>query len=324
MYQFYYSKPEGKKTPEYKRRIEDVFSVSAICPTMWEEHCLECSAPLCYGTCKQFVSRYYEDNDDNPIRRYGLEWVVDFKRINPINTTIRMDGSFYSYKSIYTDIRPYCPTTQSSADGSLYKYVGWYLGDNANSNGQETKNLKTNLTIVTHIPQVRMIVSMKLESCLMRYSRALSEDSDGTARSYALSNREDMTSITDESVYDRRGYSVTYPVYYTSYDDPSPRPFMEDYLAAKGVDNDLYADLSKLVVANTTYDYTFLRDWMSPYFSANISVTKEIGDLASISFYANNFFNNLGRVYSTKSGNWTSVSSYIPNFYYGLTVRFKF
>ena len=273
---------------------------------------------------KQFVSRCFEDNDDNPIHRYGLEWVVDFKRINPINTTIRLDGTFYGYRSVYTDVVAYCPTTSMSADGSLYKYVGWYVGGNGNSNGQETKSIKTNLTVVTHVPQVRLIVSLKLESCLMRYSRALSENSDGTARSYALANREDITSVTDESVYDRRGYSVTYPLYYTSYDDPAPRPFFEDYMAAKNNDNDLYSDLSKLVVANTTYEYTFLRDWMTPYFSANISITKEIRDIASVSFYANNFFNNLGQVYSTKSGNWSSVSSYIPNFYYGLTVRVKF
>ena len=78
------------------------------------------------------------------------------------------------------------------------------------------------------------------------------------------------------------------------------------------------------MVAGTTYSYTFLDDYLSPYFSANFSVTKEIGDLASISFYANNFFNNMGQVYSSKTGTWSSVSQYIPRFHYGLTVRFKF
>ena len=53
-------------------------------------------------------------------------------------------------------------------------------------------------------------------------------------------------------------------------------------------------------------------------------MTKEIGDLASISFYANNCFNNMGQVYSTKTKTWGSVTSYIPRFHYGLTVRLNF
>ena len=75
---------------------------------------------------------------------------------------------------------------------------------------------------------------------------------------------------------------------------------------------------------NETYSYTFLKDYVSPYFSVNFSVTKEIGDLASISFYANNFFNNMGQVHSTRTGEWNSVSSYIPRFHYGLTLRLNF
>ena len=66
------------------------------------------------------------------------------------------------------------------------------------------------------------------------------------------------------------------------------------------------------------------KDYITPYFSMNFSVTKEIGDLASISFYANNFFNNFSQLRSTWSGNYVSASGYIPSFYYGLTLRFKF
>jgi hypothetical protein len=65
-------------------------------------------------------------------------------------------------------------------------------------------------------------------------------------------------------------------------------------------------------------------DYYSPYFSANFSVTKEIGDLASISFYANNFFNNRAQVWSSKTRSYNSVTGYIPKYYYGLTLRLKF
>jgi hypothetical protein len=278
-----------------------------------------------YKTINQFVSRYTEDNDDNPVKRYGLEWIIDFKRIKSLNTDIRFDGSYYNYKSVYTDLTAYCPSAVATSDGLPYKYVGWYVGGNSNSNGTETSNVKANLTVTTHIPKVRMILSVKLEASLYRYSRYLSENPDGSERSKLISDRADMLSFADGSIYDGPRYSVTWPDYYSSIDNPDVKiPFGEALLAAKQEDALLYSDLSKLVVPNTTYNHTYLEDRISPYFSANVSVTKEIGDLASISFYANNFFNNMAQVYSTKTGTWSSTSNYIPKFYYGLTLRLKF
>ena len=275
---------------------------------------------------KQLISNYFEDNDDTPVSRYGLEWVIDFARIRPLNTTVRLDGSWYAYRSVYTDLVAYSPQNQMASAGGPYQYVGWYYGDNSLSNGRETRSLRTNVTITTNIPRVRMIFSLKLESCLLNYSRSLSERGDGSARSYVLSDRTDLLSLTDASVYDNAGgcYSVVFPDTYCSYDDPTPRPFLEDFLQARREDPAKYADLSRLVVPGTTYSNTFLKDYVSPYFCVNFSVTKEIGDLASISFYANNFFNNMGQVHSTRTGEWNSVSSYIPRFHYGLTLRLNF
>ena len=54
-------------------------------------------------------------------------------------------------------------------------------------------------------------------------------------------------------------------------------------------------------------------------------MTKEIGDHVSVSFYANNFFNNMSTVHSSQTGLETSLfsSSYIPSYYYGLSLRVK-
>ena len=67
--------------------------------------------------------------------------------------------------------------------------------------------------------------------------------------------------------------------------------------------------------------YTFALDGYGPYFSANISITKEIGDHVSLSFFANNFTNSRKQVTSMATG----VSAiFTPDFYYGLTCRLKF
>ena len=278
---------------------------------------------LTYATRESFVSKRYADNDVSPVTRYGIEWVVDFKRIRPINTTIRLDGAFYGYRSVDRNITAYCPTSVTSADGTPFKYVGFYYGGNSISNGTESRRLNTNLTVTTHIPKVRMVISLKLEASLLRYSRFLSE-MDGGQRSYVLSGRTDYFPAEDGgNIYDGDSYTVTYPLYYVSYDDLSPRNFYEDFVWARDNDPQLYSDLSRLAV-KSSYTYYFAKDRISPYFSANISVTKEIGDIASISFYANNFFNNHGQVYSTRTERWSSVSSYIPGFFYGLSLRLKF
>ena len=58
MYQFYYA-DKGKNFPqcEFKKNISDVFKITAVRPAMWEEHCLECSAPLCFENCLHYSAR---------------------------------------------------------------------------------------------------------------------------------------------------------------------------------------------------------------------------------------------------------------------------
>ncbi len=58
MYQFYYA-DEGKNNArqDIKLNIRDLFNITAVRPAMWEEHCLECSAPLCFENCLHFSPR---------------------------------------------------------------------------------------------------------------------------------------------------------------------------------------------------------------------------------------------------------------------------
>ncbi len=58
MYQFYYA-DKSKDFPcgEFKKNIADVFKITAVRPAMWEEHCLECSAPLCFESCLHYSPR---------------------------------------------------------------------------------------------------------------------------------------------------------------------------------------------------------------------------------------------------------------------------
>ncbi len=58
MYQFYYAKKaSGLVRKECKQNIREHFQIAAVRPAMWEEHCLECSAPACFDSCVHYIAR---------------------------------------------------------------------------------------------------------------------------------------------------------------------------------------------------------------------------------------------------------------------------
>ena len=253
--------------------------------------------------------RFYLSNtryiNASPLDRYGLEWIIDFKQFKALNTSLRFDGNYYYYKSedetLFASMHN--SNTKMTGTGEPYQYIGWYRGTNGTStaqtsiaNGAISKTLNLNTTITTHIPKIRLIMALRIESTLYSYRKN-------------LSNFE----------------GDVYPEYYTTWDAPDTKiPFAEKFQWAKDNDATLYNDLQNLVVhPNTAYVMNANR--ISAYYSANLSVTKEIGDHVSISFYANNFFNNMKTVHSSQTDLDASLfsSSYIPSYYYGLSLRLK-
>ena len=71
MYQFYYADSKRQRERAACRmNVRDRFAVSAVRPAMWEEHCLECAAPLCFENCL-----HYQARSDGRCKRFenGLE-----------------------------------------------------------------------------------------------------------------------------------------------------------------------------------------------------------------------------------------------------------
>ena len=271
-----------------------------------------------------------------PLSRYGLEWIVDFAKIKALRTQLRLDGNYYYYKStddtFFTDVPLGISNVTSS--GQPFQYIGYYrgtsvttAGSSANasvSNGALSKQLNLNATITTHIPRIRLIVALRIESSLYSFRRSLSQQADGSSRGFMLDGKEGYTGEPYDGVTENK-FVVVYPEYYSTWENPSELiPFADAFLAAKDNDQKLYNDLTQLIV-RSNFAYTMNPNRLSAYYSANLSVTKEIGDHISISFYANNFFNNMKQVHSSQTDLYTSLfgSSYIPSYYYGLSMRLK-
>jgi hypothetical protein len=168
-----------------------------------------------------------------------------------------------------------------------------------------------------------MIVALRIETSLYGYSRQLSEYENGT-RGIVLNSNNDFFGEPYDGNSENQ-YIAVYPEYYTTWDKPTEFiPFAEKFAWAKENDQALYNDLSKLVV-RSNYAYVMNANRIGSYYSANLSVTKEMGDHVSVAFYANNFFNTMRKVHSSQTDLETSLfgSGYVPSYYYGLSLRLK-
>ncbi len=319
-YAFNYTpKPEVLAIPE-KDRVYGIDPVTGIV-TVRDQTGEKEAVQLNYETRKAFQVRSMCYNA-TPITRRGIEWVIDFPKIRPLNTSVRVDGKYYYYRGTNESIVANLP----SSPNNQYPYIGYYVGEAGYSNGDLSKQVNSNMTITTHIPAIRLIVSLRIESCFYKYAQTLSEYSGGQ-RSFVIDNKDSYTpSTTATNIYGGNHYTATYPLYYTSYDDMNTQiPFAEKFAWAKANDPSLYNDLAQMVVKSTMYDYIFNPDRISAYFSANISVTKEIGKHVSLSFNANNFVNTMASVTSSQNNSTYSLygNTAIPEFYYGLSLRLK-
>ena len=268
------------------------------------------------------------------IARSGLDWVVDFKQVEPLRTSLRLDGSYYHYHGVENTLIASQPTgAQWMSDGvTPYQYVGYYQGTALGGgsaqatvpNGSQTDVVNTNLTIVTHIPAIRLVISLRLESTLYDARRSLSQGRHGASRGYVLADPADYFG-TPYTGKERDCYVALWPEYYTTWDQPdAAQPFAEKFIWARDNDPALFNELAQLVI-KTNYNYNLNPDHISAYISGNINITKEIGDHVSISFLANNFWNSMARVKSRQTGLRTTIynSGYIPPFYYGISMRLK-
>ncbi len=270
----------------------------------------------------------------SPISRSGLDWVIDFAQIEALRTSVRYDGSYYHYHGVEHTLIAAQPTgAQWMSDGvTPYQYVGYYQGTALGSgnamatvpNGSRSDVVNSNVTVVTHIPAIRLVISLRLESTLYDCRRSLSQGKNGASRGYVLADPADYFG-TPYTGKERDCYVALWPEYYTTWDQPDvPQPFAERFTWARDHDTDLFNELAQLVV-KTNYNYNLNPDRISAYLSGNINITKEIGDHINISFLANNFWNSMARIKSRQTGLRSTIynSGYIPPFYYGISMRVK-
>lgn len=236
-------------------------------------------------------------NNGSPINRRGIEWVLDFGKIKPLHTALRIDGKYYFYSYLNQKISAsYQGDNQLMTNGQPYQYIGYYYGGNSSANGERNATLRANATLITHIPKLRVVVSLKLEGVFISSGQNLSE-MPGGLRSFAVSKvGETLPGENPGDIYAGKNFAVSYPLYYSSFEDEKTRiPFKEKYLWAYKNDKNLFIDLSKMV-KTTNNTFYFKRKSISPYFFSNVKVSKEMGKRFKLTFYAHNFLNTMAKI----------------------------
>lgn len=262
-------------------------------------------------TDKTFFESQMPGNGDD-IYRTGAELIVDFPEIAPIRTKFRLDAN-YSYTHYIDNTLNWTYRTgwsHTSLSNRSYQYVGIYAngGESGTFNGKESHSLNANLTAITHIPEARIVITCRLEMSLLSRFRNLSRYQ---GKEYAYNVNADGVESIGGSIYDSNNYTAIRPVKYMD-ENGDVHDFTD-----KEASDPVFANL----IIKSGNAYTFAQNGYGAYLSANLSVTKEIGDHVSLSFFANNFTNS--RMYVTSKA--TGVSAiFTPEFYYGLTCRLKF
>ena len=262
-----------------------------------------------YTVMNEFLG---SDAPDNRGRqdKWGLEWDVDFGKIKALNTSIIMNGSYIKTQNSTTGLYYDYIGGQDPFVKDRFPYVSIFNGAAGMSCGQNRDRLATSLNIVTNIPKLRMVVSVTTQFVLMDRTWSMFEK-DNVYALDANGNRVfgDYDKVASESTLYRD------PVAYMD-KDGNIRPFSDYYTTD---DENLRFRLG-MMREGTNFTYNFLKNSYNPYVMANIRVTKEIGDFAKISFYANNFTNSKPIMKNSARPNYVGLRKN-TDIYFGAELR---
>lgn len=263
------------------------------------------------ATDQTFIKTAYQANG-KPIHRAGVELTVDFPQIKVIRTSFRLDAK-YSFSSYVNDMLSYYYNNSwkhSSLPNRSYEFVGIYPRGESSStaNGKITHGLDANITSITHIPQAKLVFTIRLEASILKRSMNISEYN---GKEYAYAVGSDSVNPVGGSIYNSSHYAAIRPVSYMTLDG-QVHPFTDAEAAN--------SDFERLII-RTGNAYAYNQDGYGFYCSANFSITKEIGKHVSLSMFANNFTATRPVVKSMATG---VGAVFTPAFYYGLTCRLKF
>lgn len=253
--------------------------------------------------------------NDNKYDKWGVEYTFDFGQIRPIRTSVVVNGAYMNMTNrngqgvlLYDD--PYSSVKIPIDGKNVYNpFIAGFIGGKSMNDGTQNQRFNSNVTLITHIPKLRLITSLTVQCVWLNRSRNLQPrnvyllDEEGNPVYGDFSSGTDGRTLYKDPDYYMNAAGQVLPFSRELYEDPIYGAAYRTYLQSANSSN------------------TYMENSLKPYFMANLRVTKEIGNLAQISFYANNFTDSRPKMKLRSSGTYVRVNTDI---YFGVELKLKF
>ena len=234
------------------------------------------------------------------IDKKGVEYVVNFGRINPIKTDLMVDGAYYYIKRSRHAV-PVLEKITSSYQGDYFPYLPVLPGNS----GTISQRLNSNFRTITHIPEMKMIFSLNLQTIWMNKTESFWENKSGTPVAYTRGEN-------NEKLYGQ------FPAGEIIYVDPVGFYDM-DMQYHKWQDNYSYEAPYSTMVEKRDDDF-YDKESYPINWQLNLKLTKEFGKFAKLSFFAYNVFNHRPLYKNERSGSYTRLNQIA---YFGADLTFS-
>lgn len=209
----------------------------------------------------------------------GIEYSIDFGRIQAIRTSFQVNGAWLRTETYNTDapywVQEYYTTYEnntSTQESFVVKFPNQFGYSTVNS------RLNSNLSIITHIPELKMLVTLTTQAVWFEknwrniieednlYSLIELRDYLNQPTLFSSENEDDFYYYLPESYREYDGIEHSYQI-----------SDFEESLAQQTIKKD--------------QKYRYSTRTLSPLFLCNIKISKDIAQRFKLSFYANNFLN---------------------------------
>lgn len=263
---------------------------------------------LGYQDDEKFANYSQYRNASTRIKR-GLEYTVDFGKIEALRTSFIVNGAWLQTESYSTDAPYWESESYTVFEGSTSTQESFAVKyPNQHGYGIVAERLNSNLNIITHIPEIKMLLTLTMQIVWFEKDRRKIYDD---YKLYALSElREYLNQPTLFSYEKEEDFYYYLPLSFKEYDNVEHNYEISDFessLAQQGI--------------KKTAKYRFEERVLPPLFLCNIKISKDISQRFKLSFYANNFLNIRPWHLDDRNGNYMRRNQQ-P--YFGADIKMQF
>ncbi len=250
------------------------------------------------------IHTYYTPSNNQILIKKGLEYIISIGKIDAIRSSFVIDGAWL-YEESYNTLPGYSQTNQSY-QGKPYPYIAIMPAGFKDIN----QRVNTNIRMITHVPELKMVVSLTTQIIWNTKEKVEWEDENGNSLVYYYGSEGERI-YENSALEDRKDTRYVDPV---AFMDKTGKIYEWDPAYSR---DSRYAAM----VRNYNVSYYFVEESLPPAVQFNLRLTKEFSRNLTLSFMTNNFL----KMNPSQRSNRTSL--YVrrnTGFYFGAEINYKF